>query len=287
MNGHDPYISKSKFLWGARCQKLLWVAYNRKDLICAPDAAQQAIFDQGHEVGELEESLYPDGIEINADATDFDGILQRTLEATRARKPLFEAGFICNNGFGRADILNPVGSDGWDLIEVKSSTDVKNTYLLDLAFQASMYEGAGLKIRRCSLLHVDRSYVRQGPIDAGALFKVVDVTKDISAMSQKIGPQLEEMLGVIRCQQEPDVQIGPHCNDPYSCPLQDKCWAFLPEQNVTTLYRGGKKIWRLFEAGIFRLAEIPDDFRLTINQNIQRQAAISGEPVGTRRVAER
>lgn len=48
-----PYVSKSKFLWGQQCRKLFWVAYNAKDRIPEPDAAQQAIFDQGHEVGAL------------------------------------------------------------------------------------------------------------------------------------------------------------------------------------------------------------------------------------------
>jgi hypothetical protein len=54
-----PYISKSKFLWGSQCKKLLWYAYNAKDQIPEPEAAQQAIFDQGHEVGALAKSLYP------------------------------------------------------------------------------------------------------------------------------------------------------------------------------------------------------------------------------------
>ena len=57
-----PYVSKSKFLWGSQCRKLLWYAYNAKDQIPEPDAAQQAIFDQGHEVGALAKSLYPGGI---------------------------------------------------------------------------------------------------------------------------------------------------------------------------------------------------------------------------------
>ena len=66
-----PYISKSKFLWGSQCKKLLWYAYNAKDQIPEPEAAQQAIFDQGHEVGALAKSLYPGGIEVSADVTDF------------------------------------------------------------------------------------------------------------------------------------------------------------------------------------------------------------------------
>ena len=42
----QPLISKSKFLWGSQCLKLLWYAYNAKDQIPPPDAATQAIFDQ-------------------------------------------------------------------------------------------------------------------------------------------------------------------------------------------------------------------------------------------------
>ena len=54
-----PYISKTKFLWGSQCHKLLWHAYNAKEQIPEADAAQQAIFDQGDEVGALAKSLCP------------------------------------------------------------------------------------------------------------------------------------------------------------------------------------------------------------------------------------
>jgi hypothetical protein len=50
---HTPYISKSKFLQGLQCPKLLWSAYNAKHLFPEVDAALQAVFDQGHEVGAL------------------------------------------------------------------------------------------------------------------------------------------------------------------------------------------------------------------------------------------
>ena len=101
----QPYVSKSKFLWGAQCRKLLWVAYNAKERIPEPDAATQAIFDQGHEVGELAKALYPGGIEVSADVADLEPVLQKSLEAVKARKPLFEARFTYNGGFARADIL--------------------------------------------------------------------------------------------------------------------------------------------------------------------------------------
>src|SRR5262245_15855834 len=103
------YISKSKFLWGNQCRKLLWYAYNARDQIPEPDAAQQAIFDQGHEVGALAKALYPGGIDVGVGVTDFEQVLRQSLEAVKARKPLFEAAFAFHGGFARADILNPVG----------------------------------------------------------------------------------------------------------------------------------------------------------------------------------
>ncbi|HEV7924106.1 MAG TPA: DUF2779 domain-containing protein [Verrucomicrobiae bacterium] len=273
-----PYISKSKFLAGSQCKKLLWYAYNAKDQIPEPDAAQQAIFDQGHEVDALAKSLYPGGLEVSADVTDFEQVLQKSLEAAKARKPLFEAGFVYNGGFARVDILNPVANDAWDIIEVKSATEVKDVNLIDLAFQAFIYNGAGLKIRRCCVMHVDRDYVRHGPVEPKKFFKVVDVTKEVSGLSREIGPQLEDMFSAIRRKQEPEIKIGPHCSDPYPCPLRDKCWAFLPPDNVFNLYYGGKKCWRLFGDGIIRLTDIPDRIDLTDRQTIQRTVALTGQP---------
>ena len=64
-----PYLSKSKFLSGLQCHKLLWHAYNAKDKIPPPDAQTQAIFDQGHEVGSPAKKLFPKGIEVGQGVT--------------------------------------------------------------------------------------------------------------------------------------------------------------------------------------------------------------------------
>jgi hypothetical protein len=269
VNGHAqvtasgrPLISKSKFIAGSQCHRWLWVAYNDKGRIPEADPTTQAIFDQGHEVGALAKSLYPDGIEVSAGASDFGQVIQKSMEAAKDRKPLFEAGFLYNGGFARVDILNPVGRDGWDIVEVKSSTEIKDVSLLDVAFQAFVYTGAGLRIRRCWLMTVNSEYVRSGPVDANGFFTLTDVSKDVSGLAQDIRPQLEDMFAVIQ-QKEPGTKIGPHCSDPYPCPLQEQCWAFLPEDNVFDLYYGGKKCWRLFNDGVIRLRDVPDHERLT------------------------
>ncbi len=68
--GHTAHISKSRFLQGLQCPKLVWSACNAKHLFPEVDAALQAVFDQGHEVGSFAKRMFPDGIEIDNATTD-------------------------------------------------------------------------------------------------------------------------------------------------------------------------------------------------------------------------
>src|SRR5437762_12140435 len=77
----ELFISKSKFLWGLQCHKLLWHAYNAKHLIPEAGAQQQAVFDQGHDVGEQAKELFPGGIELANGIGDFDEILAASKQA--------------------------------------------------------------------------------------------------------------------------------------------------------------------------------------------------------------
>ena len=273
-----PYISKSKFISGLQCHKLLWYAYNRKDEIPEPDAATQAIFDQGHEVGALAKTLYPGGIEVGQGVLDLDETIRLTKKALKLRKPLFEAAFAASGGYCRVDILAPALDDAWDLIEVKSTTAAKDIHLPDLAFQTWVLAMAGLKIRRCGLMHINSDFVRSGPVNPKQFFTLVDLTDQAANLAQTVEDSLDDMASVIRQKHEPDIKIGPHCSDPYPCPLQDKCWAFLPEQNVTTLYRAGQKAFKLLADGVLAIKDITADYRLTDNQQIQHDAVLTGKP---------
>ena len=130
----SPFLSKTKYLEGLKCPKLLWYEYNRKEELPPVDARAQAVMDQGTIVGELAQTLFPGGIKLER-AYEPEKQAEQSLKAARLRKPLFEAGFINERAYALADILNPVGKNVWDLIEVKSSTSAKDEYLQDVAFQ--------------------------------------------------------------------------------------------------------------------------------------------------------
>ena len=273
-----PFLSKSKYLLGQQCPKILWTHYNAKHLLPETSASTQAMFDEGHAVGELAKQLYPDGIEVDWNV-GFDEVVRQSTELLAQRKPLFEAGFKFKNTYARADILNPVEDDLWDIIEVKSNTKVKPINHHDLTFQRYCYEGAGLKIRRCCLMHINNQYVRHGDIDPQQLLVVEDVTHEVDQLLPDVPGQVSEMLRVIALKKCPQPDISPHCKEPYDCDLGYPCWDFLPkDQNIFHLYRGSKKSYALLDRGIHAMADIPADVQLSAKQRIQVDTARSREP---------
>jgi len=278
MSKKTKSISKSKYLHGLQCSKLLWYEYNQRAAIPAPSPAVQLAFSQGHQVGALAQSLFPGGINLSRD-WDPQKHSQKSLAASQKRKPLFEAGFVFGRAYALADILVPVAEDQWDLIEVKSSTSVKEEHLLDAAFQKYTYQGAGLKIRRVFIMCLNKEYLRQGELEAGQLFFKEDITRQAEVLESKIEEGLELMSGIVAEKDAPKVTIGQQCRSPHDCPLQDLCWAFLPKKDsVFTLYSGGKKSFDLMERGVLKLVDIPADTKLNYKQVIQLEAHQTGQP---------
>jgi hypothetical protein len=271
-----PVLSKSKYLEGLQCPKLLWYEYNRKKDLPKVDAATQAVFDEGHRVGACAQKLFPDGIKIER---DFDPRRQsqKSLEALKLRKPLFEAGFVYDRAYALADILVPAEDDAWDLIEVKSSTQVKPEHYADAAFQKYTYEGAGLKIRKCFIMYIDNTYLKQGPIEPEKLFASTNITEEAAYRQNEVGKEIETMLRTIAEPDVPDIKVGPHCSNPRDCQLEDICWSFLPDKdNIFILYRAGKFRYELLERGILKLADVPAE-ELNDKQLLQVRSHGSGE----------
>src|SRR3989344_569836 len=178
-------LSKSNYVTGLECPGHLWMIYHDKENIPEQSAGVLKRFEQGNIVGELVKQLFPEGIDIKTENYILN--LQKTKELLPKRKILFEAALQVDNLYGRADILVPAGKDEWDIIEVKSSTKVdKNKHYPDLAFQRYVYEKAGLKIRKCFLMHLNNQYVRNGEIDLQKLFVQEDITGSIEKIMVEV-----------------------------------------------------------------------------------------------------
>lgn len=267
-------LSKSAFMNGLNCERFLWVYQNERERLPEPDESTQALFDQGHEIGNIAKSLYPGGIEIDWSSGHEAGITQ-TAGIVGERRPVFEAGFQHGRTHARADILNPAAGGRWDLIEVKSSTEVKEDHLYDVAFQKHVYEGAGIRVGRCFVMLVDKTYVRRGGLDFGKLLKLSDVTADIKPLAADLPDKIKRQLAVMSKAAPPTVSIESQCD---GCPLHEECWAFLPDRHVLLLHRAGEKAQDLMGRDILALKDIPEDYPLSAKQSIQVACERTGEP---------
>lgn len=268
------FLSKSKFMDGLICPKLLWYDYHKKEVIPAPNAFDQDIMDQGTKVGELARDLFSGGITVKRDKDPLV-TAANSLKVIDKKAPLFESGFVFGRFYALPDILVPAGSKEWDLIEVKSTGEVKDEHIYDVAYQKYVYEGAGLKIRKCYLLHLNKDYVKQGPLDPKKLFIKEDITSRVDNIGLDIGKAANDMLNIIGSK-EPDIKAGRQCDG--KCPLNALCWSFLPEGSIFEL-RGRKDTsFELMNIGIMRIKDIPDSFELNDKHLIQRSTHLSGKP---------
>jgi len=268
-------LSKSLYLNGLQCPRYIWIQFHEPERVPEPDSVTQHIFNQGHEVGYLAKKLFPGGIDIPQD--DFMGNIEKTNELLNDRKPLFEAGILADKLYSRVDILSPAGEDQWDIFEVKSSTSVKDVHINDVAFQRHCCGQYGLNIRNCNLVLINNQYVRNGEIDPKGLFNIHDVTDKVDEASIGIQDKIDNIIEVVNRDTCPEMVIGPHCRDPYECPLTD-CWEHLPEHSVFSLYWGGKKAFEMYNNGVLTVSDIPVDYGLNGKQLIQQAAVVSGEP---------
>jgi hypothetical protein len=270
-------ISKSKYLAGLQCLKYFWYQVNAKEMIPQPGFVNQFIFKQGILVGEYAKKLYPGGIDLGK-IGDLKEQLVKTFELLSEKKPLFEASCSFENVYSRADILVPADMGGWDIVEVKSSTQLKEEYIHDVAFQKYCFEKAGVKIRKCYLTCINNQYIRKGDINPGELFKKADITVEVEETFKGIEGRVEEMLLVAARKSSPEIFIGKQCNEPYICPLKDKCWEFLPDNHVFNLYGNKDKAVQLYNEGILSIKDIPDRYDLNLKQQIQLECTKTEKP---------
>lgn len=226
-------LSKSKYCQGIQCPKILWMHRAMPEEF--DDACMnRSALETGDMVGDLAMGYYGDFVEVPY-AEDKALMLDETRRLIEEGTPVIaEASFAFEGNFCSVDILLDEG-DGVRIVEVKSSTKPKPIYLHDMAYQCYMVSSCGFKVKSVSLMHLNSQYARQGDLDLQQLFIVEDHTDDVLAMQQDIPAAIERIRAVAAQEEEPQMDIGVQCANPYPCGFKKHCWAHLPERSVFDL----------------------------------------------------
>ena len=216
-------LSKSKIIAGRQCPKRLWLEVHRREL-GVYSAQTEAVFASGHRVGAVARSLRPGGILIESQE-NLSQALRDTEEALRdgADVTLFEPAFRYRDVLVRADVLER--RDGVvRVVEVKSSTSVKDYHLSDAAVQAWVIAGSGCDLGSVGIAHIDSSFVYRGDGDYHGLFREVEVTGQIGDLVAQV-PGWVTGFQMMLANPLPAIATGAQCSTPFDCPFFAWCSA--------------------------------------------------------------
>jgi hypothetical protein len=279
-------LSKSRYTAGLQCHKRLWWTVHEPDapeLVAGPDL--QAVFDQGHRVGQAARERFPDGTLIDLEPWK----VRERVAATEAAiasgaSVVFEASFKADDVFVAVDVLHRApGRRGWTITEVKSTLSAKEEHVADVAVQAHVVRAAGLPVSRAEVMHLNRECRHP---DLSNLFVSTNVTAEVKESLATIPHEIAAQLRMLRKTKPPAVEPGPHCQHPWQCPFVQRCHAPLPEHAIETLHASAKKKESYAAEGYRTILDLPDDVPLEGIADRQRRAVRSGDVVVDEGVSE-
>jgi len=247
--------------------------------------ATQARFQVGHQVGDIARRIYDPkgaGTVLSVQVEGFEAALSRTQALIQNHRPIFEGGFRAAGALAFADVMLPVRQGrrrAWRMIEVKSSTTVKDYQRDDAAIQSFIVQSAGVPLASVAVAHIDSGWTYPGKEDYKGLLVEEDLTGEVLARRDEVQGWVADARAVVEQKTEPAITTGGHCTSPHECafirhcqqrePQADQPLAWLPNVRTNKL----KAYVAAHPAG--ELRDVPDDL-LNEQQKRVKDATVSG-----------
>ncbi len=226
-------LSKSTYIKGLQCEKALYLTKKHPYLRDKLSIEQRVKFQRGTDVGVLAHQYFPGGVNMAPNSpTQFPKRVKETMENLNNPEVnvMYEAVFQHNDTLVMVDLLVREGEQ-WQAIEVKSSLKLSPTYYKDAALQYYVLHGCGVPLSDFQLMYLNAGYVKNGPIDVKELFLLVSVMDYAKEQEPVIAANVERLKSVVALPHAPQVAIGPHCHEPYTCDFLGHCWKNVPQED--------------------------------------------------------
>jgi len=278
-------LSKSLYLQYLQCPRLLWLSSNTPAVIPLPSVVDLHRMAEGRKVEKMAQRLF-DKYQCYHD-NEFEAMVaeaEKDLNNPDAGDVFFNTVAKSGRLVAEMDILHTTRDHLLNIFEVKSSSEVKDEYLHDIAFQRYVAMKSGLDMGESSIITINTDYLRQGSVDVSSvsgLFRITDVSGEVDDLMPSTEKNIHEALMIMDLPECPEPKIGKHCDD---CPLADTpdgCFSHIHSEpcNPFTLYRIPKKrAWGWYEDGILKNTDIPPTYPLTDKQRIQIKAEKTEKP---------
>lgn len=228
-------LSKSKYIRGLQCERALWLdVYHPR--LARYTREQLRRFDYGRDFERTFKSQFPDGIDVSALlGRKVDAYPERTAQlldlrpSTDANVVIFEAGFQYDDVLVLADVVCQRDDGSLDIYEVKSGSQLSETYKRDAAVQHYVISHCRSVNSFGIVYHGSNGVDGHGGLNGvGGLdgsngqFEIVNLTEELAAQSDTIASNIATMKEIL-AHGEPATPMGQHCLTPYVCPYQHYC----------------------------------------------------------------
>ena len=273
-------LTKSRFMVGLKCDLLLWNQYHSENTLHYTPKNESNLHRmniQNNSVLLSAHTLYANGSEIPKNLNMYHSH-KVTQKLIKERQIIYNACFLSTEFFSKTDILIPSEiDDSWEIIEVKSSINIKRDNIKDLLFQRHVAELCGIKINNCSILNVNPEYIYDGTFDINQFFIKTNLLEKMKYAQEEFLKQISYLKGLIHKQESPSITPKYSCSSPKNCNLKT-CWHELGEGDIFNLREGGELVSKLYKSGVRYLKDIPDNTELSFSQKIQIEAEITKNP---------
>ena len=239
-------ISKTDFVRGLQCEKMLWLDAHRPEEKIIPPEVQEKL-DAGNDFGDKAMGIFGDFTETTCFKEDgrlyYTEMIRKTQSLLQTGENVIcEAAFSWYGNYCAADILRRV-EETYALYEVKNTFFMRKEFITDLGFQRLILRKSGVPLSSSFLIlrgdepeqdtlpkntieneigggHVRVEYVEY----KNFRYKIVDVTRAAKQM-ERLAEKEIFALGKIKRKDAlcPAVAMGEHCFSPYPCWYQDFC----------------------------------------------------------------
>jgi len=268
-------LTKTKINSGLQCQKKLWYDYHE------PIKSDNFLFHLGNRFGEVIRNNYGEGLDLS-NIFDNEKAVKKTKDALLSEdiNVIYEATFIYLDTLVRTDVLVR-DEKGWQLLEAKSSTKLKDEHIPDIAIQSFIVRSSGINVTKMKLLHINSNFIYEGNKNYKNLINEVDVTEEVTLREKEVAKHINNFKSFADKNSPcPEIEMGSHCTKPHDCIYQSRCNS-VKEKPAKVSYeilpnKGKKLPIYCKENDIFNLEDIPSE-KLNDNHKVIQAAHKNNE----------
>ena len=277
-------LTKTDFIQFLNCPNSLWLLKNKPEVFteCKSDFSLflEKLVREGYEVEEYVMKLYPNVIDLEhypskevEDKMKIPGFYSQTTLTTP------------EGLFARLDLIKVLEDGSIDIYEIKSSTSVKtdkkHNHLKDIAFQKYIAVQNGYTVNNVIHTHLNKDFVKNGEINTHSLIVFENVNEAVDEVYKRTVEEIKialEHINMPTISEKScsclDTTRSNHC-DTFKYFNKD-----IPKYSIYELNNiRDKKIQILRDDEVYKIADIPEDFKLSEYQQLQQLSILKNKPI--------